>query len=248
MKARIWKILVTVITVIVMILLAIFLLPTENVADDDLDDKKQVTSSQSNTTDISSDLGEQSTEDTNSSVESSPILIEESSSVEEQLSSEVKEETETPPAAESTEVVEQPESITSTNTTEEYNDLLDNVPLSADLQHYVLELCSEYRLDPAVVFAIMYCESRFNANASKGVCTGLMQLHKSYFSGDLYDPYNNAKQGIQFLAELYNEHGDYHMALMCYNMGSGGASKYFNQGIYTSSYSRKVLEKANDYR
>lgn len=231
-----------------MIFLAIFLLPTENVADDDLDDKKQVTSSQSNTTDISSDPGEQSTEDTNSSVESSPILIEESSSVEEQVSSEVKEETETPPAAESTEVVEQPESITSTNTTEEYNDLLDNVPLSADLQHYVLKLCSEYGLDPAVVFAVMYCESRFNADASNGVCTGLMQLHRNYFSGDLYDPYNNAKQGIQFLAELYNEHGDYHMALMCYNMGSGGASKYFNQGIYTSSYSRKVLEKANDYR
>lgn len=242
MKARIWKILVIVIAVIVMIFLAIFLLPTENVADDDLDDKKQVSSSQSNTTDISSDPGEQSTEDTNSSVESSPILIEE------QVSSEVKEETETPPAAESTEVVEQPESITSTNTTEEYNDLLDNVPLSADLQHYVLNLCSEYGLDPAVVFAVMYCESGFNANASNGVCTGLMQLHKSYFSGDLYDPYNNAKQGIQSLAELYNEYGDYHMALMCYNMGSGGASKYFNQGIYTSSYSRKVLEKANDYR
>ena len=249
MKARIWKILVTVIAVIVIIFLAIFLLPTENVADDDLDDKKQVSSSQSNTTDISSDLGEQSTEDTNSSVESSPILIEESSSIEEQVSSEVKEKTETPPAAaESTEVVEQPESITSINTTEEYNDLLDNVPLSADLQHYVLNLCSKYGLDPAVVFAVMYCESRFNANASNGVCTGLMQLHRNYFSGNLYDPYNNAKQGIQSLAELYNEHGDYHMALMCYNMGSGGASKYFNQGIYTSSYSRKVLEKANDYR
>lgn len=248
MKARIWKILVTVVAVVVIIFLATLLPPTENVADDGLDDKKLVSSSQSNTTDISSDPGEQSTEDTNSSVESSPILIEESSSVEEQVSSEVKEETETPPAAESTEVVEQPESITSTNTTEEYNDLLDNVPLSADLQHYVLNLCSEYGLDPAVVFAVMYCESRFNVNASNEVCTGLMQLHKSYFSGDLYDPYNNAKQGIQFLAELYNEHGDYHMALMCYNMGSGGASKYFNQGIYTSSYSRKVLEKANDYR
>lgn len=239
MKARIWKILATVIAVIVMIFLAIFLLPTENVADDDLDDKKQVSSSQSNTTDISSDLGEQSTGNTNSSVASSPILIEESSSVEEQVSSEVKEETETPPATEST---------VSTNTTEEYNDLLDNVPLSADLQHYVLNLCNEYGLDPAVVFAVMYCESGFNANASNGVCIGLMQLNKSYFSGNLYDPYNNAKQGIQFLAELYNEHGDYHIALMCYNMGSGGANKYFNQGIYTSSYSRKVLEKANDYR
>lgn len=248
MKARIWKILVTVVAVVVMIFLAIFLLPTENVADDDLDDKKQVSSSQSNTTDTSSDLGEQLTEDTNLSVESSPILTEESSSVKEQVSSEVKEETETPPAAESTEVVEQPESTTSTNTTGEYNDLLDNVPLSADLQHYVLNLCNEYGLDPAVVFAVMYCESGFNANISNGACTGLMQLHKSYFSGNLYDPYNNAKQGIQSLAELYNEHGDYNRALMCYNMGSGGASKYFNQGIYTSSYSRKVLEKANDYR
>ena len=234
MKVRIRKLLVFIVILVALVLSVIFLLPTENVADIDLDKGAQVSSSQSNTTDISSDPGEQSTEDTNSSVESSPILIEE--------------QVETSPAAESTEVVEQPESITSTNTTEEYNDLLDNVPLSADLQHYVLKLCSEYGLDPAVVFAVMYCESRFNADASNGVCTGLMQLHRNYFSGDLYDPYNNAKQGIQFLAELYNEHGDYHMALMCYNMGSGGASKYFNQGIYTSSYSRKVLEKANDYR
>lgn len=245
MKARIWRILVTIIATIVAIFLAIFLLPTENVADIDLDKGAQVSSSQSNTTDISSEKGEQLTEDVQSEVESSPILIEEESS-QEQVSS-VVEETENPPATSSAES-QQTETNVSTESTEEYNDLLDNVPLSADLQQYILSLCNEYDIDPAIVFATIYCESRFNANATNGVCIGLMQLHSRYFSGNLFDPYSNVTQGIKVLAELYHTHNDYSMALMCYNMGSGGASKYFNQGIYSSNYSRKVLEKANDYR
>lgn len=246
MKVRIRKLLILIVILVALVLSVIFLLPTENVADIDLDKEAQVSSSQSNTTDISSEKGKQSMEDVKSEVESSPILIEEESS-QEQVSS-VIEETENPPATSSTEVSQQTETNVSTESTEEYNDLLDNVPLSADLQQYILTLCSEYDIDPAIVFATIYCESGFNPNASNGVCTGLMQLHSSYFSGNLFDPYNNVSQGIKFLAELYHTHNDYSIALMCYNMGSGGASKYFNQGIYSSSYSRKVLEKANDYR
>ena len=37
-------------------------------------------------------------------------------------------------------------------------------------------------------------------------------------------------------SEVYEEYSEWWRA------------KYFNQGIYTSSYSRKVLDKANDYR
>lgn len=241
MKARIWRILVTIIATIV----AIFLLPTENVADDDLNEEVLVSSSQSTTKDTSSEQDEQTIVTEESSDISSPVLIEENSS-DEQVSS-VIEETETSQEA-NTEVVDTPETTTSIEETEEYNDLLDNVPLSVDLQQYIFVLCKDYNIDPAIVFATIYCESRFNPNADNGVCIGLMQLHSSYFSGNLYDPYNNVKQGIECLAELYHTHNDYSMALMCYNMGSGGASKYFNQGIYSSNYSRKVLEKANDYR
>jgi hypothetical protein len=35
---------------------------------------------------------------------------------------------------------------------------------------------------------------------------------------------------------------------MAYNMGSAGASKLWEQGIYETDYSKSIMEKAVEYR
>ena len=51
--------------------------------------------------------------------------------------------------------------------------------------------------------------------------------------------------GIKEIARLIEKYNDVHMALVAYNCGEYGAdSKYFSNGVYSSSYSRKVMDRA----
>ena len=59
--------------------------------------------------------------------------------------------------------------------------------LTIELQNHIYNLCVENGVEFSIVMAIIEKESGFNSSASNGVCIGLMQLHSSYNAGDLYD-------------------------------------------------------------
>jgi len=114
-----------------------------------------------------------------------------------------------------------------------------NVNLSSELTAYTLNLCAQYGVDSAVIFAVMYQESRFDPNCtSASGAIGLMQIVPRFHSArmqslgvtDLYDPSSNILVGIDLLADYYNqEGGDWVRALTRYRYGvSDGSADYAN--------------------
>lgn len=126
----------------------------------------------------------------------------------------------------------------------------------AELVEYINTLAKDHGLPPELIYAVIEKESSWRADAlnAAGNCIGLMQistvnlgwLGESLGVEDLYDPFQNVLAGISMLASYVEAYGDYHMALMCYNCGSGGAKKLFDQGVYSSTYSRWVVGRMEE--
>lgn len=135
-----------------------------------------------------------------------------------------------------------------------------DVPLSDDLQDHIALLCEKYHIDPAIVTAMIFKESTYRSHllGDGGKSYGLMQVQKRWHEErmdklgvtDLFDPFQNVTVGIDILAghiEAYD--GNVEMALVAYNMGTTGARRNcFSKGVYSSKYSRAVLEKAEELR
>jgi soluble lytic murein transglycosylase-like protein len=106
----------------------------------------------------------------------------------------------------------------------------------------------------SLVIAMIDVESTFRPNVVSATDDyGLMQinkcnhneLEKQYGITNILDPYQNVRSGIILLSKNYN--GDLHKSLMAYNLGTGGAKRLWNKGIYETSYSRKVLSTMEVY-
>ena len=146
-----------------------------------------------------------------------------------------------------------------TTETEPVTKLYD-VPLSEDLQIYIISLCEERNIDPAIVMALIWKESRFNtwSGGDGGESLGLMQIQPKWHSGlmaglgctDLHDPYQNVTVGISILASHMDRYdGNVGMALTSYNAGATGAyNHYFSKGIYASKYAEAVMAYADKIR
>lgn len=138
--------------------------------------------------------------------------------------------------------------------------VLYEVPLEEDLQLHIIQLCENYGIDPAIVMAMIWKESRFHAGSvgDNGNSFGLMQIQPRWHSGlmaqlgctDLFDPYQNVTVGITILSNHANRYdGEIGMALTAYNAGASGANKhYFSKGIYASKYAQSVMAYADDIR
>lgn len=115
---------------------------------------------------------------------------------------------------------------------QEQEDLTENEPMTpAELyDSYVYEITSTRypSLDPQLVRAIIYHESRYNSESinSKTSATGLMQLSpkwqtaraKALGVNDLSDPYGNILTGCDFLNELFERYS-FNYALNIYAGG-----------------------------
>lgn len=141
--------------------------------------------------------------------------------------------------------------------TPEYEKIFD-VDLSGEVQQYIAQICDEYSIETALVFAIIEVESGFNANAiSKTHDYGLMQInkcnHKSYSKllgiTDFLDPKQNVLAGVHMLASLRDNYScdTTDKMLMAYNMGYEKAKKLWDKGIVSSDYSRKILSTKNNF-
>lgn len=129
-----------------------------------------------------------------------------------------------------------------------------DVPLSYEIQDYIIHLCEEHHIDPAVVVAMIKRESGFNAWAvgDGGDSEGLMQIQRKWHQArmdklschNLFDPMQNVKVGIDLLAELIDVYdGDVAKALTAYNRGycNGYISEYATVVLATSEYLKEGM-------
>lgn len=136
----------------------------------------------------------------------------------------------------------------------DYTDILWNVPMDANLQHFLLEQCNENGVPPEMALALIWMESRFQPDViSRTNDYGLMQinicnhgwLREKLGIQDFLDPYDNIRAGTHMLGEYIADYGNPHLATMVYQYGKTGASRKWKQGIYSSSYSRKLMDVMN---
>lgn len=127
-----------------------------------------------------------------------------------------------------------------------------DIPLELDIQRHIFDECKLYEVPYELAMAVMYVETGGTYKTdlrSKTNDSGLFQIndvHKQWLkeSGitDLYNPYQNSSAGIWILKDALSKGDNIHTSLMVYNMGHGGAKKLWKKGIYSSKYSRKVVE------
>ncbi len=134
--------------------------------------------------------------------------------------------------------------------------ILYDVPLSDELQRYAQDLCDEYsfpRYD--IIIALVGAESSYRADAiSKTNDYGYMQintcnhdwLQEQFGALDFTDAKDNLLCGIYMLDRLYDKYEDIGLTLMAYNCGESGARKLWDKGIYSTTYSRTVQQRADE--
>jgi soluble lytic murein transglycosylase len=124
-----------------------------------------------------------------------------------------------------------------------------------------------YDLDPALLAAVIYQESKFKANArSDSGAIGLMQLLPDTAKGialhtggtqfrveDLYDPEINVRYGAWYLRHLLTKYGDENDALAAYNAGQDNVDRWLRarqriQFSETRAYVKRVEELKRIYR
>ena len=139
--------------------------------------------------------------------------------------------------------------------------LLESVPLDAETQAAILELCGGDRDTFCAVMAIAWVESRFDTDAvgDNGVSIGMMPVNTRWHTGrmealgvtDLTDPVQCAAVALDYLRELSEGYGfgwiTDHSLYMAYNMGPGNARIAIDSGTASSGYSRAALTAYGDY-
>jgi soluble lytic murein transglycosylase len=124
-----------------------------------------------------------------------------------------------------------------------------------------------YELEPALLAAVIYQESKFKANArSNSGAIGLMQLLPDTAKGialhtggaqfvvaDLYNPEINVRYGAWYLHHLMQKYGDERTALAAYNAGQDNVDRWRRDGVgirfsETRAYVKRVEELKKIYR
>jgi soluble lytic murein transglycosylase len=102
-----------------------------------------------------------------------------------------------------------------------------------------------YDLDPSLLAAVIYTESRFDPDArSHAGAIGLMQLLPetargiavrtgggSFVVDDLYVPELNVRYGAWYLRNLLDRYGDERTALAAYHAGQGNVDRWRAEGV-----------------
>ena len=133
-----------------------------------------------------------------------------------------------------------------------------------------------YAVPESVVYAVIKCESNFNASAvSDAGAIGLMQLmpetyewlcayhlHETYEPGLLYEPATNIRFGTYLLSFLYLRYGNWETAFAAYNAGIGNVDEWLQNPDYidgsgllktipfreTAEYVKKVSKNRSVYQ
>ncbi|HUH16069.1 MAG TPA: lytic transglycosylase domain-containing protein [Gaiellaceae bacterium] len=133
-------------------------------------------------------------------------------------------------------------------------------------EQIVVGHAENYRLDPQLVAAVIYQESKFKADAvSASGAVGLMQLLPSTGQGiadrtggkewtpeDLHTPELNIRYGCWYLRHLLDKYGDEELALAAYNAGQTNVDRWREEGTgiefsETRHYVERVQELKQTY-
>jgi soluble lytic murein transglycosylase len=121
---------------------------------------------------------------------------------------------------------------------------LDRIRYPLRYEQIVRGHAKNYDLDPALVAAVIYQESKFRADAkSNSGAIGLMQLRPETAEGiairtggarfrvsDLYNPEINVRYGSWYLRHLLDKYGDEKDALAAYNAGQRNVDEWRAEG------------------
>jgi peptidoglycan lytic transglycosylase len=132
---------------------------------------------------------------------------------------------------------------------------------------YVRVHARQNGIDPALLAAVIYQESKFDARAeSRSGAIGLMQLTPATAHGiavrtggarfetsDLLNPEINIRYGSWYLANLFRKYGDERLVLAAYNAGQGNVDRWQAEGrpiafSETRAYVARVEHLKHVYR
>jgi soluble lytic murein transglycosylase len=113
-----------------------------------------------------------------------------------------------------------------------------------EYEHIVRGHAEQYDLDAALLAAVIYRESKFDADArSSSGAIGLMQLLPDTAEGiaqltggsrfevdDLYEPEINVRYGSFYLRRLLQKYEDERLALAAYNAGQANVDEWIAEG------------------
>jgi soluble lytic murein transglycosylase len=144
--------------------------------------------------------------------------------------------------------------------------------LTLPLQHddIIRQQAQDKNLDPAMIAAVIYAESRFHDQESHAGALGLMQITPqtarvierlsggtTFVIADLSDPEINIRYGSYYLRFLLDHYdGNEVAALAAYNAGTGNVDRWGGSALElsgigfpeTRAYVEEVLDKQQDYR
>jgi soluble lytic murein transglycosylase len=125
----------------------------------------------------------------------------------------------------------------------------------------------EHNLDPALMAAVIYQESKFDRTAkSSSGAIGLMQLTpdtahgiavrtggSAFHTRDLYDADINIRYGAWYLNNLFRKYGSEKLVLAAYNAGQGNVDRWRANGqsiqfSETRAYVKRVEDLKKVYR
>ena len=132
---------------------------------------------------------------------------------------------------------------------------------------YVRVHAQRHHLDPALLAAVIYQESRFRSGAkSSSGAIGLMQLTpdtargiairthgNAFHTRDLYNPEINIRYGAWYLDNLFKKYGNERLVLAAYNAGQGNVDRWRANGepiqfAETRAYVEQVEDVKKIYR
>ena len=128
-----------------------------------------------------------------------------------------------------------------------------DIPLSEDLQNYIMDICGSYNVNHLIVLGMIEQESMYDPVliGDNGEAFGLMQIQPQWHQDrinrlgvtDLFDPYQNVLVGIDYFAEMVSLGNGIDWALMAYNGGPTYANNKTTSGEI-SDYVTSVFDNA----
>ncbi len=148
-------------------------------------------------------------------------------------------------------------------------DAIRQLTLPLDHEDIIRQQAADKNLDPALVAAVIYAESRFVDQTSRAGAIGLMQITPetangieaasggtTFVTSDLRDPQINISYGCYYLRHLLDRYGQNQIAaLAAYNAGIGNVDSWGGSSLKlsdiqfpeTRSYVQEVLDKRDAY-
>ena len=127
--------------------------------------------------------------------------------------------------------------------------------LSAELQQYAKTKADEIDFPYQVFMAMMWKESHYKSDiVSKTGDYGLCQINKTNFTWlkkacgitDFMDPKQSIDASIYMISAIMKSYKltDPTVILMYYNLGPKGAQSYISKGVYSTAYSKEIMNYA----